>query len=650
MAQSTFDNGTESWSLVGGKRTYHPAGYVSGKDHNASGGGSMYWVAPVKFRNDISAAYNELLTFDAKLTHAYAPTGFHIDLVSISHDLTLRLTPSYSVNVWQTHEVLLSESANWIVTANQSPATKQQIIDVLTDLTALRIYGETGKNEVETIYLDNVVLYGTPPCQTVSKIYDFNDNLMEPWINAPFPASSSIGNPFESFTLETRLRLHQNGTPGRIGNYSRVNMNVETLADELGVIYPMDINKLTVDFQFSSSVGYNASVAVQKQTGEWITLGGQESGVQSGFNSISFAAHTGVLKSLSLYTSWNSVFDQDSYIDDITVHYENCKGTVLSDDMSMDKGECPFCGGADRQNNIGDPINTKSGNFNHKVADISIPTLGQSLKFERTYNSLSTLPNTVLYDKPLGHGWTHNYDVDLTFPDDPYGEPDTVILKAHHGSRLRFADQGDGTYQAFPGIWADMTWDRTSAPYHYVIETANQTQYTFEEQVDPEYGGNQILAGIGNPQTTAIAHNPTQDEYLLVVKMSGFEGGSVAAYRLDSSGQPIGAEIFDADSTGTPHVVYNGDIDEYLVVWHEQPAFTGLPDAPSESSYIIAQRVDALTGLEKGGPLVIATSAPINPNNTLVKNPRVAYDPSSQQYLIVWSDKREGIGGFMDGV
>jgi hypothetical protein len=87
----------------------------------------------------------------------------------------------------------------------------------------------------------------------------------------------------------------------------------------------------------------------------------------------------------------------------------------------------------------GQPINTSTGNYNYGTTDLSIPSVGQPLHFERTYNSMQ-ITGTAVYSRPLGYGWTHNYEFNLTFPGDPGGEPGTVILKAPHGSRLRFTE------------------------------------------------------------------------------------------------------------------------------------------------------------------------------------------------------------------
>ncbi len=154
------------------------------------------------------------------------------------------------------------------------------------------------------------------------------------------------------------------------------------------------------------------------------------------------------------------------------------KQHLLSPDQALSPNECPICTNADKVHNASGPINTFSGNYNYQATDLSIPTVGQPLRFERSYNSLP-VSGTVVYSRPLGYGWTHNYDINLTLPDDPGGEPGTAILKAPHGSRMRFTDKEDGSYDPYPGVWATMTRQGASAPFTYVITAANQTVYTF---------------------------------------------------------------------------------------------------------------------------------------------------------------------------
>jgi hypothetical protein len=68
-----------------------------------------------------------------------------------------------------------------------------------------------------------------------------------------------------------------------------------------------------------------------------------------------------------------------------------------------------------------DPVNTYTGNFTHQETDVSIPTRGLPLTFERSYNSLD------IDDGLLGPGWTHSYNMRLTF------DGDMAILLAPRG-------------------------------------------------------------------------------------------------------------------------------------------------------------------------------------------------------------------------
>jgi RHS repeat-associated protein len=113
----------------------------------------------------------------------------------------------------------------------------------------------------------------------------------------------------------------------------------------------------------------------------------------------------------------------------------------------------------------GHPVNTRTGNFTHQEVDVTIPTRGLPLTFQRSYNSLDT------YAGPLGHGWTHNYNVHLEVISD------TVTLMAPLGSRLEFTDNGDDTFTASPGVRATLV---RNADDTYTLTRGDQIVYTFD--------------------------------------------------------------------------------------------------------------------------------------------------------------------------
>ncbi len=151
----------------------------------------------------------------------------------------------------------------------------------------------------------------------------------------------------------------------------------------------------------------------------------------------------------------------------------------LLPDQTYAPNECPICGNEERQHFAGLPINTFTGNYNFQATDFSIAAVGQPLRLERTYNSLP-VTGTVVYTRPLGYGWTHNHDLRLTFATNPGGEPGMIILKAPHGSRMRFSEVTTGTYQPAPGVWANLIRGGTSpSTYVYTVTAANQEIFTF---------------------------------------------------------------------------------------------------------------------------------------------------------------------------
>ena len=70
------------------------------------------------------------------------------------------------------------------------------------------------------------------------------------------------------------------------------------------------------------------------------------------------------------------------------------------------------------QGSGGDPINTRTGNFDYSVVDISVQTEGDPISFARHYSSLGS----GLIENNLGVGWSHNDLVQLILPGSPSGE------------------------------------------------------------------------------------------------------------------------------------------------------------------------------------------------------------------------------------
>lgn len=154
--------------------------------------------------------------------------------------------------------------------------------------------------------------------------------------------------------------------------------------------------------------------------------------------------------------------------------------------------DCPLCT-AQSAHGWADGINTANGNFSYQTTDLQLPVLGGQLSFQRSYASGSILTPTTgadLYTSPLGHGWTHNYEMQLRFTDNEL--PDSIELQTPGGNRLPFIITTTGsvtTYIPYAGVTAELTWDDNTD--EYTVTGFNQSIYRFNaegqllEQEDP---------------------------------------------------------------------------------------------------------------------------------------------------------------------
>jgi len=166
LASSTFDTDDDGWKVMGGAAgpAYqssggNPGGFISANDVS---GGDWYWVAPEKFLKDKSAAYGGILTFDLTLSPTDNPYEAS-DVVLVGQGITLVFdTPYDPERVWTAYAVLLSESAEWINDDTGQAATREEMTQVLSSLSELRIRGEFARGSSDTGGLDNVMLLRRP--------------------------------------------------------------------------------------------------------------------------------------------------------------------------------------------------------------------------------------------------------------------------------------------------------------------------------------------------------------------------------------------------------------------------------------------------------------------------------------------------------
>jgi hypothetical protein len=163
---SLFDADAESWSLQGdanggsGIPTYHatgghPGGYVSATDDVQ--GQPFYFLAPDKFLGDQSATYGKVLAYDMKQDHTDKQLNRADDVALIGNGLTLTHNTANPGLAWTPYRVRLTETG-WINHDTGDPATRDELLTVLSGLTKLKILGEH-RDGSETDSIDDVVLY-----------------------------------------------------------------------------------------------------------------------------------------------------------------------------------------------------------------------------------------------------------------------------------------------------------------------------------------------------------------------------------------------------------------------------------------------------------------------------------------------------------
>jgi hypothetical protein len=171
LATSDFQDNNESWSVtfnenngengtlyrfgIGGNPGGHLAYYDDGDSQ------STYFSAPAKFRGNLLAAYGGVIELDTKVSSL----GRGDQILRLhGGNLAIKIgAPYIRRTTWMPFRIRLDESANWRLTVTNKgsygvdlgPATRNDILAVLSNVTALLIHGEAYGTQDES-YLDNV--------------------------------------------------------------------------------------------------------------------------------------------------------------------------------------------------------------------------------------------------------------------------------------------------------------------------------------------------------------------------------------------------------------------------------------------------------------------------------------------------------------
>lgn len=177
IAYSNFDTNAEGWNAislnasgaVSGTHTVtwnatggNPGGHLSRPDPQS--GTTFYWNAPAAFLGDVSAAYGGTLGYEVRHSGGALYNAADVILVGGASPLTLVYdAAALPTTAWTPFAIPFSQGQWRVGTLSGAFATQQQLMNVLSALTALRIRGEYINNTAETGYLDNVSMNAPDP-------------------------------------------------------------------------------------------------------------------------------------------------------------------------------------------------------------------------------------------------------------------------------------------------------------------------------------------------------------------------------------------------------------------------------------------------------------------------------------------------------
>ena len=138
-----------------------------------------------------------------------------------------------------------------------------------------------------------------------------------------------------------------------------------------------------------------------------------------------------------------------------------------------------------------------------------------------------------------------------------------------------------------------------------------------------------IYQGEQDQVTPAVAYNPILMNYLVVWSNDRPGNDDIYARRLSAHGKHLRPWFSIAAGTGferrNPDVAFNDALDEFLVVWEEEP----------HAGYITIRGIRVSKYGELIPPVIEISSGPALKN---CQKPSVAYASTSDKYLVVWQN------------
>lgn len=182
----------------------------------------------------------------------------------------------------------------------------------------------------------------------------------------------------------------------------------------------------------------------------------------------------------------------------------------------------------------------------------------------------------------------------------------------------------------------------------WLVRIDDSTVYGQRLSAEGEPLGSNFLIGMGGvafPPATRprVVWNSQSNEYL-VAWDSRDNGGTFHGQRVSPDGSLLGSRL-DLIVTGAPNegmdLAYNPTLNEYLIIWSDRR------DPDPDYPQVYARRLSTT-----GSPLASEFFACPKANPAVCdgqsqRQPAVAYNPQSQEYLAVWQDFRRGSNGVL---
>ena len=180
-------------------------------------------------------------------------------------------------------------------------------------------------------------------------------------------------------------------------------------------------------------------------------------------------------------------------------------------------------------------------------------------------------------------------------------------------------------------VWSDMR-NQAARGYDIYGQRVSASGARVGAEVRISGGG-----AVADDQWPAVAWNPAVNQYLVVWedhRRSSTRGADVYGQRVSDDGLLVGGNlrISGAGATTdelTPAIATNGTANQYLVVWADGR------NASTREDDIYGQRVSG-AGARLGGNFRISGAAAAKAD----VDPAVAWSQRSNEYLVVWSDRR----------